>query len=302
MPNRTENEVHAFVVLNPVAGSDDSDTIRQILERGLSEAGWSYDLHETRANEDIEAVVREAPPEIYDVVIAAGGDGTVSGVAGGLIHTEVPMGVVPVGTGNALARDLGIPMSPEEAIQLITGPHATETVDALRIGDNHYFLNISVGVSAGTMEGAKRDEKRRMGLLAYLISGIQELAGIQPARFELTVDGVSHTIKAADVIVFNKGVIGSTLVSQNPYIDLDSGEVGVFIFRSRSAFRYLISLIETVLGRAGDSRHVETMRASDTIVIRPAINLPIQADGEPLDLDAVEAHIIPQAVRVIVAT
>ncbi len=109
------------------------------MRQHLTAAGWTYELYVTTGEEGIADVVRAAlartetrSPRI-DLFVAAGGDGTVSGVAGGVAQTNVPMGIVPLGTGNTLARELDIPLATESALDLLTGDHCLAEIDAIEV-------------------------------------------------------------------------------------------------------------------------------------------------------------------------
>lgn len=290
-----------FVVFNPVAGTGDPDELSGVIERGLEKAGWDYTFHRTEADEEIETVTQQAPPDDYDLVIAAGGDGTVSGVAGGLVKSGTPMAIVPSGTGNALARYLDIPVDPEKATDILTTSSALKTLDTLRVEGKHYILSLSVGPSAATMEDTGRGEKRQLGLLAYLINGVKKLLGIQPAHFRIIVDGTSFTMRAADVLVLNHSLLGSVLLSDETSIALDEGEVGVLIFRAKSLLDYLGAIWDALWGRRSrDSANLRVLRAGKHVVIEPDTLLPVQADGEALDLRVAKVDIVPQAVNVVI--
>lgn len=108
--------VDVFVVLNPLAGHGDPKGLEAALHRHLAVQGLRYRVHETESEGQVAQRVRHAIREGYDLFVAMGGDGTISQVASGLLHTELPLGIVPMGTGNVLARDLGIPVSPDDAL------------------------------------------------------------------------------------------------------------------------------------------------------------------------------------------
>lgn len=289
----------ALVILNPVAGTSDGRSLRQTVEDSLREAGWDFQILETEEDTDITAMTRDALSEDYDMVMAVGGDGTVSGVAGGLLNTDMPLGVVPAGTGNALARSLGIPQDPAEAIRAITGDHTVKPIHALRVGDRVFILNVSAGISAATMKGAEREDKQKLGMLAYIRDAVKQLAGAQPAYFEVMVDDQYHNGYAAEVAVISTGFLATELVSRVPYIDLKEDEVAVFIIRVRSMADYLIILWNLLLGRERQDRRVRAYHAHQTVSIKLDRDLPIQADGEPLNLKEVSIEIVPHAVRVI---
>src|SRR5947209_6403081 len=117
-------------ILNPKSGSAAGDTIRQVLSGCFEEARSQLDVHEIREGDDLGAVVRDRLARGVDLVIAAGGDGTVSAVANALVGSGTPMGIIPLGTANVLARELAIPLGPDDAARLLVGAHDLATIDA----------------------------------------------------------------------------------------------------------------------------------------------------------------------------
>src|SRR5258706_6703522 len=126
-----------FVVLNPMAGSGTAEDVRQALDRHFAASAWQQEIYETTGEEQIPDIVRGALGRGCDMVVAAGGDGTVSDVAEALVHTDVPLGILPVGTANVLARELGIPIGLDGACELMVGEHMATSIDAMQVGE-HY--------------------------------------------------------------------------------------------------------------------------------------------------------------------
>jgi diacylglycerol kinase (ATP) len=295
------NPETAFVVLNPMAGISKAGHIERVIAQGLDEAGWTYTIHTTTEGEDIAEVVRNAVRDEYSVVIAAGGDGTVSAAGDGLVGSGIPLGIVPSGTGNALARDMGIPINAARAVALITGANRRRSIDALRLNDHHYFLNLSIGVSAAAMTDTEQTEKRRLGIVAYLITGIQKIVGLQPAGFELRIDGAYRYVHAADIVITNCGIIGVSALKLAPDSAVDDGEVAVCIIRGRTVFDYLSALVNSLLRRSRNQR-IECVPARESVTIEATRPLPLQADGDPLGRQNAEVQIVPQALELLIPT
>ncbi len=291
---------HAFVVLNPVAGTTDPERLERRIVRRFESAGWTVKVHRTGAEERIPEVVSEALQGEPDMVIAVGGDGTVSEVADGLVGTDVPLGLIPAGTGNVLARDLDIPLMAPRAIRLLIGPHKTREIDALRIDKRHFFLNISIGTSAAAMHDTKRDEKRQFGFLAYIGTGVQKLLGVQPAHFTLQVDGRPHRANASDVIIANSGIIGLPALRLGDEISMDDGRMGICIIRARTAWDYIRLIWDALLGRPQRAPRYHCLTARDRITVHSDPALPVQGDGDPIGHGSLEVTIVPKALQVIV--
>src|SRR5437764_1427543 len=108
-----ERATRVFVILNPGAGGSRAGLVRETLGRHFAAVEASCEVHEAGADDALPDLARRAREHGYDLVVAAGGDGTISGVASGLVGTSTPLGIIPLGTANVLARELGIPIDLE---------------------------------------------------------------------------------------------------------------------------------------------------------------------------------------------
>ena len=166
---RRRRATSAFVVLNPKSGHGDSAEARAALERHLGGAGVACRFHEPAEGDSLADRVREAVASGCDLVVAAGGDGTVSAVADALAGTETPLGIVPLGTANVLAGELGIPLDLEAAVRLLAGdarPDAGST--RWSWAGKHYVTQVGVGLDAAMIRDTPGEHKRRFGRVAYL--------------------------------------------------------------------------------------------------------------------------------------
>lgn len=289
----------AFVVLNPVAGNSQPDLLRKVLEQRFVDVGWTYEIYKTTGQERIADVVRRALTQGFDLLVATGGDGTVSGVADGLARTGVPLGIVPVGTGNALARDLGIPMDVEEALELLLGEHSVQHIDALQVGDRFFVLNLGVGVSAQIMRDTESETKRRFGRMAYLWNVMDKLFGLERHRFSLTLDGQEKHLRASEILILNSGAIGSPYLRWGPDIRLDDGQVGVYVLHPRAVLDYFRIAWHLLLGQRQNDPGTRCFTAKRHIAIRVNRPLAVQGDGEVIGQTPVEVQVVSGAVQVV---
>jgi len=293
---------HAFIVLNPVAG-DSGPLVRRSLRRHFAEAGWTWELYETTGEERVADVVGEAVEEggqRVDLVVAAGGDGTVSAVASGVARSGLGMGIVAVGTADTFARELGIPRELPAAMDLLTGNHAVRQIDAMTVGDRFCVLNVSVGISGLMMRDTARVDKRRFGQAAYVWTGLRKLFGYQPHRFTLTIDGRRSVVRASEVAVVNSGALGGPSLRWSPKVRLDDGRIDVCIIRAKSVVDYVGVAVSVVLRRHSDEPAIQHIIAEERVVVDAEPALPVQADGEFLGEPPVEVTVVPGAVRVVV--
>jgi len=290
-----------FVVLNPMAGSCTADDVRTALERHFGER-IELDIYETTGgdDEDVVATVREAVAKGFDLIVAAGGDGTVSDVGEGLIASNVPMGIVPVGTANVFARELGLPLTLDDACALLAGQHAISSVDAMKARDKYFVLQIGIGLDSLMIRDTEREAKRRFGRAAYVWTALTRLVGYQPVRFTIVVDGKRLRPRASQVLIANGGVLGIAPFRWGPNICPDDGRIDVCIVSARTALDYLGLIWHTVLGQQRRDRNVRYLTATESILINADQSLPVQADGEILGETPIRIEVVPAAVSVIV--
>jgi diacylglycerol kinase (ATP) len=293
--------MRAFIVLNPVAGPDDGTEVRAVIEAHFSEAGWEAEVHETSKSENVTERTRSALEAGYEVVVAAGGDGTVAAVGAALVGTDCVMGVLPTGSGNGLARELGIPLALPQALALLTGSHDQREIDAIEVpGHGYFFLNLSMGMTARAMRDTSRQEKRRFGWLAYLWRGGRALIGIQPVSFHLTVDGQTERVRATDVLIANLGSMGVPVLRLAPEVASEPGELDIMTIRARTLWDTVRIAWAMVTRRQRQTPHLRFLRARERVTIDATPQQPVQADGEFLGMGPVEVRVAPAAVRIMV--
>jgi len=291
-----------YVIFNPVAGTEDPDSLYDAIASHLAAEPGSYEIYRTTGDERIIEIVRQARQRGFDRLIAAGGDGTISEVASGLATTGTPLGILPTGTGNALARELGIPLDLDAALDLITGEHTIRPIDTMRVGEHHYILSISIGLSSLTMQDTGREEKRALGLVAYVWTGLQKLLGFQPVGFELTLDGEPTYRRADEVAVANNGALGMPAFRWGPEVTLDDGTLDVCFVDARNLLDYLSIGWHAFWGKQHQERRMHCLPAQQRVTVRADKDLPVQADGDIIGQQHVEVEIAPQSLHIIVPT
>jgi diacylglycerol kinase (ATP) len=290
-----------FVVLNPMAGSCTADDVRQALDRHLG-SSEAYEIYETTGedDEDIVGAVRAALDRGFTAVAAAGGDGTVSEVAEGLIERDIPMGIIPVGTANVFVRELGLPLDLEDACATLATSQSTSSVDAMKVGDKYYILQIGIGLDALMIRDTDRAAKRRFGRAAYLWTAFTRLIGFQPVRFTIVADGKRSRPRALQVLIANGGVLGVPPFRWGPHIRPDDGRIDVCVVSARTALDYAGLIWHTLLSQQRRDRNVRYYGARQSIVISADKPMPIQADGEIIGETPLQVQVIPNAIQVIV--
>jgi YegS/Rv2252/BmrU family lipid kinase len=297
----TRPDVQILVVANPVAGTHDHAELRRTIEQHFGTAGHELEWYETTGNEYLPAVAREAAQRGFRMVVAAGGDGTVSAVASGLVGSNTALGIVPVGTANVLAHELRIPFDPNEACRLLAGNDISTTcIDAMQVKDRYFFLHIGIGLDALVMRDTQREHKRRFGILAYIWTGVARLIGYQPRRFVIITDDQSQRRRASQVVIANGSTFGMAQLQLGSHIQPDDGFVDICVLYGRRLPDYLAIAWHFITRQQGRERKIRYFRAHQRVVINTDNTLPIQADGEILEHYPLRVNVVPQAVRVVV--
>ena len=290
-----------FVVFNPTAGKEDQAAeLRSALELHFPSPQWTVEIHETTGKEDVTTICRAACEGGAALVVSAGGDGTLVSVANALVHRQIPLGILPLGTGNRLARVLSVPLKLDEAVQLIAGDHTVIEIDALKVGDRYFFSNVSVGMSPEIMNETTSEDKKRFGRLAYLLTTIKQSSLFQLRRYTLTIDGQPRRIRASEILISSTMLLEMATFLYGPPESLNDGQLEVYLATAHSLGDYM-RLVWDLFRRPGQpGAKLHHWESHDRIRI-DAVRPPqlVQADGEVIGHTPVEIQMVPKAIHVI---
>jgi diacylglycerol kinase (ATP) len=289
-----------FTILNPVAGRSGDANIHELLDKQLTDRGIDYEIYETTGEEEISEVSRRARQSGFDIVVAAGGDGTVAAVLNGLVHSEVPMGILPVGTGTGLARALKIPLKVEEALQTITDEHQVLDLDTMRVGKRYFVMNVSIGISSRAMKDTPPDEKQKKGLLAYVQTILEDLEEVETSRFQLTIDGHELQVDASEVLVSNGKIIKKPPFLFGTRETMSDGRLDINVLKAKQTREYLQLAWDLLVDPEKSKSVLKDLTVREKVRIQvQGKPQPVQADGELIGESPVEVVLVPKSVHVI---
>jgi diacylglycerol kinase (ATP) len=298
--------MYCKLIVNPASGAWD---IRQELPAVLNyleDQGWLTTLHETRRSGEATALARQACDEGADSVLVVGGDGTINEVINGLAESQVALGVLPGGTANVWAKELGLPTrSPLHLLPLVDSIKALVPGTRRRIdlgqANGRYFLQwTGVGLDAEVtyaMEPRTR-RQRRLGALAYLVAGMATAANMVGTRTRIWIDGERIYRRSILLVISNSQLYGGRVRIATD-ARLDDGLLDLSIFAGTgfgSAIRTLLAVITGLHVR--DPRH-SSYRAH-SIRIEADKPMAVHVDGEPYGTTPVECQVIPRALTVLI--
>lgn len=285
------------VIINPAAGK--AEPVLAVLNDVFGPADIEWDVAITHKSGDGVSAARQAIEQGFDLVGVYGGDGGVAEVASALVDGGPPMLLLPGGTGNALADDLGIPPALADAAALAIGKETDiRQIDLGKAGDRYFALRLTMGIETAMMGSATREMKDRFGWIAYAIAGLQALSNPEVAKYTVTVDGVPHEVEGVAAMVANSASVGHFAgVKLARDIDISSGLLAVVVVDSAALPHLLGSAAAAVQGQepGGLSRWAGTQIRVEAIP--PQVVL---ADGEEAGSTPIDVTVLHKAVRVLV--
>jgi YegS/Rv2252/BmrU family lipid kinase len=289
----------AALIVNPGSGSAGDDPV-EALRVHLVEH-FDLTVHETTPERGPDRCAEDALADGAELVIAAGGDGTVSAVAGVLAGGPVALGIIPRGTANSVAAALGIPDDIEGACRVLADGHRRR-LDLARCGERTMLLHCSVGLHAETISDTPTEAKQRWGALAYLATGLKKLADLEP--FELELDTEDHRLSCRAVAVTAANLAPKkTLVAQGPAVVCgDDGLIDVTVLAPTSLLEAVatgIHLFRTAGQEEPASRDEIGYFACRTLRIRATPPQRVLIDGEDAGMTPVSLECLPGALVVV---
>jgi YegS/Rv2252/BmrU family lipid kinase len=284
-----------LLLVNPTAGAG---RVMELLDRAraaLEENGIRF---REVVTSDLEHGAREAhaAAERGEIPVVMGGDGLIGQVGGALIGNGAPLGVIPAGRGNDLARVLGIPTEPEPAVELIAEA-PTRTIDVGEVNGRRFLCVASCGFDSDANRIANEARIMR-GNLVYLYAALRALAGWRPARFTLSLDGRALTVTGYSVGAANSKAYGGGMYAA-PDALLDDGRFDVLWVERMSKLRFFTRLLPRLFnGTYVELPEVGMERATD-VRIEADRPFAVYADGDHIaDLPAT-LRVLPRALDII---
>lgn len=290
-PEPRYKKVH--VIVNPASGQD--KPILGAMNTCFRDAGIEWELLLTKDSGDAERLAKEAVAAGVDAVAVYGGDGTVMEVASGLVNSKVPLAILPGGTANVTSVELGIPNDLSAALSLLCGTDSEErTIDMGHVENRKFLLRIGIGFEATMMNKADRETKNRIGVLAYVISGLQALTERTISHYTINVDGEIHEVDGLSCMIANSGNLGLPNVKLSQTVQVGDGLLDVIVIPNVD----LGGLLSVAANTTGGDQLPRWKGKRIEVTANPP--QPVISDGEPIDDTPVIAEVIPQCLIVLV--
>ena len=291
-----------LIIFNPIAGRRRHKRLAQVIDR-LTELTCSVTLRHTRHQGDAEEVARRAVYEDFDVIVAAGGDGTINEVVNGLAsHKDNPeapgprLGIIPLGTANVLAIEIGLDPKNIEKIATTIASGQGRKVHLGVANGRHFLLMAGAGLDARVVEGINPTFKRATGKLAYVVESLRQAMGYDFPALQIRANGKSYEGRMA---VACKGRhYGGPFIAA-PGADLEKPDLEICIMPNKGmagALRYGLALPFGKLPKLPEIQRVSTQSLT---IVGPR-GAPVQADGDIVARLPAEITVASETVQLIV--
>lgn len=280
-----------LVVVNPAAGRS---ALADAVITTLQARGINPDIHRTQGPGDATRHVAGVAAR-YDMVVAAGGDGTLNEVINGLGDHDITLGLIPAGTTNVLATELGYP-SDATAIAGVLAGNRELPVYLATVNGRRFSMMTGIGYDAWVVAGVDLAQKKRIGKLAYVLSMLRELRRYGSRRYRVRIDGIDHPARSA-VITNGRHYGGSYTLTRQA--DITQPFLQVVLVQASSRLQFLAMLFMLPLGMVEKLWFIRSLRGRDIRVELedgPAPD-PVQADGDTVTQLPADIRVEARPVR-----
>jgi diacylglycerol kinase (ATP) len=288
-------ERKALFIINPISGGKKKDDVPELIKKYLDAAKFEAVIVYSDGPAHARQIAKEAVNK-FDLIVAVGGDGTVNEVASAIVGTDTMLGIVPYGSGNGLARFLGISMNAPKAIRALNTSRV-EVIDSAKVNGRPFFNMAGMGFDAHISEVFAKRRKR--GFFTYLVSSIQEFNKYKPETYHIEVDGTSYEREAFMLSFANSSQYGNN-AHISPHASVQDGLLDICIIKEFPFWRLLEMGVRMLTKRTDSTKYLEIIRGKHIHIKRRGPG-PVHLDGEPQITGAqTEIELVPNSLKVIV--
>lgn len=291
-----------LLVVNPSSGGEKAKGYEELAKEKLATFFDEVTVKHTEKAGDATTFAREAAEADYHSVFVMGGDGTVNEGISGLAELEKRpnFGFFPLGTVNDLARALGMPLDPEEAINQLD-INKTKPLDIGKINDNYFMNVVAIGTIPESINNVDPEEKTKWGKMAYFISGVKELMATNFYSFRVTIDGDVREFKSSTVLIGLTNSIGG-FETMLPEATVNDDLLHLVYLKDKSLLDTALAVPELVTGVSDSSQNVEylTFEEAEIELVDTTNPLSTNVDGDEGDSLPVVVKVLPSHLTVYV--
>lgn len=290
--------LNIYFIINPISGKGNYNLTAQVIQEILSKEFYdihvSYSLYPKHAIELTHEALKNNP----DVIVACGGDGTINEVASCLVGTKIPLGIIPIGSGNGLASNLKIPKSIQRAL-LVIKKFEVRSIDVGTVNQQYFFSNTGFGIDALIIK--KYQENGSRTLIAYLIATLKSIVEYNYNLFDVTINTIQKQVKPFLFFISNSNEMGYG-ISMTPNAILEDGKLNLVIVPKINLLQKIYFGLAMIFKSLEKVSFVTSREVIKIVCNHSYQELIIQVDGEffVTNEQTITISVLPKALNVIV--
>lgn len=291
---------NVYLIFNPVSGQGDAEAELALIRQEI-EAEAPLNILETSLEEPARELAQRAIAQSADCIVASGGDGTISAVAGAMIESDIPLGIIPRGTANAIASAFGISNDLKDACHIVL-KGVSRNVDVASCNGEPLLLLAGIGLEADVIEQANRPLKDKIGTAAYILSAFQQIQDLNTFEVELETPDRIITVEAAGVTVANAAPATSVLAQGPSNVLPYDGLLDVTIFAPQgtgSAIAASYNLFQSALSNRSTQRADVGYFRCTSVKVSTDPAQKVVVDGELIGNTPIDIHCIPRGLTLM---
>lgn len=286
-----------LAIINPISGTGSKDSIPALLAESYQDTDIQLFITYTKEGGHAFELAEQAVAQGYEYVIAIGGDGTVNEIAKALINTNTALAIIPKGSGNGLARALGMPMGVKAAIKAILNGKE-QIIDCCRANGQPFFCTCGMGFDAQVSKEFAEAPFR--GPLTYFVTMVDKYIRFKPEVYRITLEDTDEVWETEAFIVAGAN---ASQYGNNAYIapnaSMTDGKIDLIVLRPFGGLQAPQVTLQLFSKKLESSKLHESYQVSRAIIERPTAG-PVHLDGEPVEMGTkLEIEVIPSSIRVI---
>lgn len=283
-------------IVNPISGTSDKQHVIDMIPEYMDAGRFDWTIRRTEYRSHAAVIAREAVREGACVAVAVGGDGTVNEVARSLVHTSTALGIIPCGSGNGLARHLGIPVNADGALRVLSECRI-EQLDYGTIDNEPFFCTCGVGFDAFISD--RFAKSRRRGLYTYIENTLKEGLKYKPETYDITIDGEQQTYRAFLIACANASQYGNNVYIA-PNASMSDGLMDVTLMEPFTVLDVPQIAVQLFTKTIDSNSRIRTFRCKHLHIKRSAPGV-IHFDGDPKEAgQELDVRLVPQGIRMVI--
>lgn len=287
-----------LIIHNPVSGSRNKSRFTKVIQL-LEKTGCQFTVKSTEYAGHGTELVRHAldSREDWSAIVGAGGDGTIAELANAMHDTQIPLGIIPMGTANVLAREVGIGVKLEKVVSTLATA-APVGIYPGRIGDRRFLLMASAGFDSLAVSELRGKEKKKFGAFAYVLAAARASKQFKTLDLSIKVDG--EVLRGASIIVSRSRLFGGAFVAA-PKADLRNADLHILILRDKgiwAVIKYGIALLRNRIATLPSVHYIQT---SGPVELNSLAHVPCQIDGDEGPVTPLTIHVEKSPLNLLAA-